>query len=82
VLLHQGISVTVLNGTDREGLATQVAQLLEQNGCRIVDIGNAKQESDTTLIIDHRTQASRAERGEVAGHGRWPSSPIARTRPT
>ncbi len=62
VLLHQGISVTVLNGTDREGLATQIAQLLEQNGCRIVDIGNAKQESDTSLIIDHRTQASRAER--------------------
>jgi LCP family protein required for cell wall assembly len=65
VLLHQGISVTVLNGTDREGLAAQVAQLLEQDGCLIVDIGNAERKLDTTLIIDHRIQASRAER--VAG---------------
>jgi LCP family protein required for cell wall assembly len=65
VLLHQGISVEVLNGTDQEGLATQVAQLLEQNGCLIVDVGNAKRKLDTTLIIDHRVQAARAER--VAG---------------
>jgi polyisoprenyl-teichoic acid--peptidoglycan teichoic acid transferase len=65
VLLHQGISVEVLNGTGREGLAAQAAEMLEQQGCQITNIGNAKRTSDTTLVVDHRTQARRAER--VAG---------------
>ena len=62
VLWGQGVSVTVLNGTDVSGLAARAAARLEEHGCDIVEIGNAEEEMDTTAIIDHRGQARRAER--------------------
>jgi len=65
VLLHQGIRVEVLNGTMVNGLAAQVAEALEQQGCDIVGTGNAGAQSEITLVVDHGSSAARAER--VAG---------------
>jgi len=62
VLWGQGVSVTVLNGTDVSGLAARAAARLEEHGCDIVEIGNAEEQMHTTAIIDHRGQARRAER--------------------
>jgi LCP family protein required for cell wall assembly len=62
VLWGQGVSVRVLNGTDVSGLAARTASLLEGYGCEVADTGNASQKADTTLIIDHRGSARRAER--------------------
>ncbi len=62
VLLGHGLSVAVLNGTEEDGLATRTASFLERQGCDIVEIGNAEQQSDTTLIADHRGGTKRAER--------------------
>ncbi len=65
VLLGQGLYVTVLNGTDVPGSAERLASKLEEYGCDIVTIGNSSERVNTTLVIDHRGQAKRAER--VAG---------------
>ncbi len=65
VLLHQGMTISVLNATAVEGLASRVADDLQQKGCDVVNVGNAQKQSETTLIVDHRNSARRAER--VAG---------------
>jgi len=65
VLLHQGLAVEVLNGTTREGMAAQVGEELKQEGCTVVKVGNASQQTDTTVIVDHGGSTLRAER--VAG---------------
>ena len=62
VLLRQGMTVSVLNATAVEGLAARVADDLEQRGCDVVSVGNAERQSDTTVIVDHRNSARRAER--------------------
>lgn len=62
VLLRQGVTVSVLNATARAGLAARVVEELEQKGCDVVNVGNAERQSDTTLVIDHRNSARRAER--------------------
>jgi len=62
VLLHQGVTVSVLNATAVEGLASRVADDLQQKGCDVVNVGNAQKQSETTLIVDHRNSARRAER--------------------
>lgn len=62
VLLRQGVAVAVLNATSAEGLAARVAAALEEKGCDVVEIGNAEAQSDTTVIVDHRNSARRAER--------------------
>ena len=62
VLLHQGIRVEVLNATTMEGLAATVADGLKQQGCEIVNTGNAAGKSETTLVVDHGSSAARAER--------------------
>jgi len=65
ILMGQGISVRILNGTDINGLAARTASLLEQQGCAITEVGNAGDMTETTIIIDHRGRAVRAQR--VAG---------------
>ncbi len=62
VLWGQGVGVTVLNGTDINGLAGRTASLLEEHGCHIVEVGNAEHQARTTVIVDHRGQTRRAER--------------------
>jgi LCP family protein required for cell wall assembly len=54
VLRGQGVTVQVLNGTDVNGLAAQVASRLEEAGCEITEVGNTEQATETTLIVDHR----------------------------
>ena len=65
VLFGQGLYVTVLNGTDFPGLAAHTASTLEEHGCEIIAVDNSAERVNTTLVIDHRGQARRAER--VAG---------------
>ncbi len=62
ILKGVGVSVAVLNGSQVDGLAARAASRLEERGCEVVQVGNAEQPSDTTLVIDHRGQTSRAER--------------------
>ena len=62
LLLGQGLAVRVLNGTHVDGLGARVAGLLEEAGCDIVEVANAAENTDTTLIVDHRSQTRRAER--------------------
>lgn len=62
VLWGQGVTVSVLNGSDISGLAARTASFLEERGCDIANVGNAEQKADTTLIVDHRGRAKRAER--------------------
>jgi hypothetical protein len=70
VLWGQGIRVRVLNGTDVSGLAARVAELLTENGYDVLEMGNAENKTDTTLILDHRGQSRRAERvSAVLGGG-------------
>lgn len=70
VLWGQGIRVAVLNGTDIPGLATRTAETLTENGYDVTEVGNASNETDTTLVIDHRGQTRRAERvSRVIGGG-------------
>jgi hypothetical protein len=70
VLWGQGITVAVLNGTGRDGLAARTADVLEENGYDVLEVGNAEKPTGTTLIVDHRGQARRAERVQsVIGGG-------------
>jgi LCP family protein required for cell wall assembly len=62
VLLGQGVAVAVLNGTDVNGLAARMAGRLEARDYEVVEIGNAPERSDATLIIAHRGRARDAER--------------------
>jgi len=62
VLLGQGLSVEVLNGTEVNGLAARVAARLEEAGCEITQVANAAEKSDTTLVISRRGGSRRAER--------------------
>lgn len=62
VLFGHGLAVEVLNGTSLNGLAAQVAARLEEAGCDITEVGNAEEETDTTLIVDRRGKTNRAER--------------------
>ena len=65
VFWGQGTRVVVLNGTSISGLAARTAKLLAQRGYEVLDVGNADRHTTTTLILDHRGQARRAQR--VAG---------------
>ncbi|MFB3883360.1 MAG: LCP family protein [Armatimonadota bacterium] len=70
VLWGQGITVAVLNGTDTTGLAARAAEVLEENGYDVLEVGNARTKTETTLVIDHRGQSRRAERvSAVLGGG-------------
>ncbi len=70
VLWGQGIRVVVLNGTDVTGLAARTAESLEEHGYEVLEVGNAERKTATTLILDHRGQARRAERvSSVLGRG-------------
>jgi len=62
VLWGQGVALRVLNGTSITRLAARTASFLEERGCDIVEVGNAEQNTNTTIIIDHRGQGKRAER--------------------
>jgi LCP family protein required for cell wall assembly len=62
VLRGQGLSVQVLNGTAVNGLGARVASVLEEAGCEITEVGNAAEQSEATLIVDHRGRPRRAER--------------------
>ncbi len=62
VLLGQGLSVSVLNGTDVQGLAARTAARLERCGCDIVTVGNAPEKVKHTLVVDHRGTGARARR--------------------
>jgi len=62
VLRGQGLAVQVLNGTSLNGLGAKVASVLEEAGCEITEVGNAAEQSETTVIVDHRGRARRAER--------------------
>ncbi len=76
VLWGQGITVAVLNGTGVGGLASRTAEVLEENGYDVLEIGNAEKQTHTTLIVDHRGQARRAERVQtVIGGGVVSASP-------
>jgi LCP family protein required for cell wall assembly len=65
VLWGQGTRVVVLNATDIKGLAARTAEFLAEQGYDILDVGNADRKTGSTLILDHRGQARRAQR--VAG---------------
>ena len=70
ILRGQGLSVRVLNGTAVNGVAARVAGVLEEAGCEIVEVGNAEEQSEMTLVVDHRGRARRAERvAEWLGRG-------------
>jgi len=70
VLWGQGITVAVLNGTTIAGLAAQTADVLKENGYDVLEVGNSEKPTATTLIVDHRGQARRAERVQtVLGGG-------------
>jgi len=62
VLRGLGLSVEVLNGTGISGLGARVAAELEEAGCEITAVGNAKQKSDVTIVISRRPGSRRAER--------------------
>jgi LCP family protein required for cell wall assembly len=62
IVWGRGLSVEILNGTDVAGLAARTAARLEQYGCEIVDVGNASEKRDTTLVVDHRASTRRAKR--------------------
>ena len=62
VLWGQGIRVVILNGTSVDGLAARVAEVLEQQGYEILEVGNAERKTAATLILDHRGQTRRAQR--------------------
>ena len=62
VLWGQGIRVVVLNGTSISGLASRVAEKLKEHGYDVLEIGNAERRTETTLILDHRGYARRAQR--------------------
>jgi len=70
VLWGQGIRVVVLNGTGINGLAASTAEMLEEQGYEVLEIGNAERRANTTLILDHRGRTKRAERvSQVLGRG-------------
>ena len=62
VLWGQGIRVVILNGTSVDGLAARVADVLEEQGYEILEVGNAERKTASTLILDHRGQTRRAQR--------------------
>jgi len=62
VLWGQGIRVVILNGTSVDGLAARVAEVLEEQGYEILEVGNAERKTASTLILDHRGQTRRAQR--------------------
>jgi len=62
VLWRQGVALAVLNGTTVNGLAARVAARLEARNYEVVEVGNAPEKTDTTLIIDHRGRTREAQR--------------------
>ncbi|MBN1458324.1 MAG: LCP family protein [Armatimonadetes bacterium] len=62
VLWGQGIRVVVLNGTSVNGLASRTAEKLKEHGYDVLEVGNAEHRTETTVILDHRGHARRAER--------------------
>ncbi len=62
VLWGQGVALSVLNGTGVNGLAARTAARLEARDYDVLEIGNAPNRTDTTLIIDHRGRPRNAER--------------------
>jgi hypothetical protein len=62
VLWRQGVALAVLNGTRVDGLAARVAARLEARNYEVVEVGNASEKTDTTLIIDHRGRTREAQR--------------------
>ncbi len=76
VLWGKGTRVVVLNGTDIGGLASRTAEMLVDKGYDVLDVGNADKETGTTLILDHRGQARRAQRvAETLGLGAISAAP-------
>lgn len=62
VLWGQGIRVIVLNGTSINGLASRMAERLTEHGYDVLEVGNADRPTETTVVLDHRGHARRAER--------------------
>jgi hypothetical protein len=60
--LRDSIDVEVLNGTDRGGLAVDVARLLRSRGIDVVAIGNAPERSERTQVLARRGDIEAARR--------------------
>ncbi len=70
VLWGQGTRIVILNATDVRGLAARTAESLAGRGFDVMEVGNADRRTGTTLILDHRGQARRAQRvAEALGLG-------------
>lgn len=59
---RDSITVEVLNGTDREGLAVDVTRLLRSRGIDVVAIGNARESSERTRVLARRGDVDAARR--------------------
>jgi anionic cell wall polymer biosynthesis LytR-Cps2A-Psr (LCP) family protein len=74
---NRSISVEILNGTTRNGLAARTRSLYEGYGFNVVGIGNAEnQQREQTVVISHESSPKKAE--QVADIIR---APRVRTQP-
>ena len=56
------ISIEILNGTNRNGLASRTSQIFQSFGYEVKAIGNADSVYEKTVIIDHRGDLPNAQR--------------------
>ncbi|WP_028973957.1 LCP family protein [Spirochaeta cellobiosiphila] len=57
------VSVEILNGTSRNGLASRTAQIFQSFGIEVNGVKNADQNNyENTVILDHRGNSAAAER--------------------
>lgn len=56
------IRVVVLNGTSIDGLASRTANFLRENGCDILQIGDATSPHKNTVILDRNSRNLRKAR--------------------
>lgn len=69
--LEMLVSLEILNGTSRTGLARRTSELFENFGFQVLNVGNAESSSvDHTLIIDRRGIGDLAERVAAVIDGR------------
>ncbi len=63
---EKAIVVEVLNGTDRQGLATQAAKVLRSRGVDVMALGRAPHPRSRTVVYDRTGDFDRAARVRVA----------------
>lgn len=72
----QTITVEVLNGTDRRGLARQVTRVLREEGVDVIYFGSAEDSSHLTQILVRRGEKAKGEElRRLLGVGRVVSKP-------